>query len=121
MDVLTVKPTTQNTKKSLIRAAAWALMQDPRVCIDLAGLDTVSFINGCRKAYKAYGFKFSDADIRQIHYLIRENVAELGKQGLLPVLDRIGPTTFRMRPKPEVLVTTPERETRVYGKTDKVE
>lgn len=110
-----------STRSALVRAGAWALLQVPSVAIALAGIDTVKFVNSARKSFRAAGFNFSDSDLRDMHYMIREQVAAMAARGELPVLDQLshGQNLWTERippPKPEIIVTESDGSRKVIDK-----
>lgn len=108
------------TRSALLRAGAWALLQVPSMAISLAGVDTVKFVNTARKSFRAAGFNFTDSDLRDMHYLLREQVAWMAARGELPVLDHVKGTniwTPRTAPTPpEVIVTEADGTQKVIDK-----
>jgi hypothetical protein len=70
--------TTPNSRQQLIRAAALGLLIDEKTGIEIAGVQTANFVQTVRKSYRASGFNFSDADIREIHHTLRCLIVERG-------------------------------------------
>lgn len=60
------------TRQVLIEAAAKAISSLPGdVLLGIASSDTARFVQSSRQTYKTAGFNFTDADLREIHELVR--------------------------------------------------
>lgn len=69
---------SQESREALRQAAALTFLQDEALAVNIAGVTTDKFVQGARKVYKRAGFSFTDADIREIHNLLRNEVIRRG-------------------------------------------
>lgn len=70
-------------KGVMIRAAAASLYMQP-VALELAAVDSKNFVQAVRQTYKAFGYTFSDTDIRLIHeelkHLVGNRMAQMAQE-----------------------------------------
>lgn len=123
MDVLVIKKTAEHRRRMLVVAAANALALGPNLAQELAGVDTVKFIESVRHIYKAQGFNFTDTDLREIQHVLRIEVARRAAAGEVPVADVAPNGTLVLREpplKPDVTVTEADGRRYVVRKDRKV-
>lgn len=80
----------EGSRAYFVKSAALALMLDPQVGINIAGVPARAFVQSARKTYKAYKFGFSDSDIREIHRQVRKMVSAMASKGELPKVNEVG-------------------------------
>lgn len=82
----------QLSREKLIQALALALLIDEQTGIAMAGVEPAKFVQTARRVVNLDAripYKFTDEDLREVHWHLRRHVATLARTRKLPVLDII--------------------------------